>query len=240
MSVGSSNKPPQKNSFLNKETGCYCLSISKPSELQEPWILTLQIWHTSAEVTAHMWHLETFLQKPIFSIFTNMELAWEDFDQPFKELLPNSCPQIPMEHGTVIQSYSTFTRDLYGGSCTSQHISGNCSKIPTLIPQIIENHGVFFSAAVIEQCVTVHFSPHVHLPLSGTWVFEECLTIHSRRRSLLYSWIWSLWLGGHSWLRGCRGGWGNAVGGCRALLCCNCWMSNWENRDRCLHMLLET
>lgn len=29
-----------------------------------------------------------------------MELAWEDFDEPFLELSPGSCPQSPAEHGS--------------------------------------------------------------------------------------------------------------------------------------------
>lgn len=86
-----------------------------------------------------------------------------------------------MQHGTVIQSYSTFTRTNVLEKCSMldhafhNTLVGLCSNIPTLIPQIIENRGVFFSAAVIEQCVTVHFSPHVHLPLSGTWVLRNVL-----------------------------------------------------------------
>lgn len=109
-----------------------------------------------------------------------MELAWEDFDEPFQELSPGSCPPIPAEHGTVIQSYSTFTRTNVLENSMLDHAFHNtsvgiCLKIPTLIPQIIENHGVFFSAAVIEQCVTVHFSPHVHLTLSGSRVLRNVL-----------------------------------------------------------------
>lgn len=58
-----------------------------------------------------------------------------------------------------------------------------------------------------------------------------CLTIHASWGSLLYSWIGSLWLGGHCWLRGCRRGGSNAVRGSRALLRCNHCGSCYEGKE---------
>lgn len=155
LSAGSSNRLSHINS---KETSCYCcLSICKPSGLQETLILNLLSWQTSAEITLQMWHLETILQKPAFLCWSAWN--WSPFWWASTELPRSSSPVSTASRVTstsqsgLRKTHSIFTyRGLLLWKNKNRYKAQSSARTHVLETSVLEH--------VFHNTVTMQENPH--------------------------------------------------------------------------------
>lgn len=107
--------------------------------------------------------------------------------------------------------------------CRGRSLGGGRSVVLKLLLLWLRWARLGGSGLSVIACRVLHTILLLLLLWWGTWLLRRVstwslvllvhLTIHAGWGALLYSSIGSLWLGGHSWLRGCRRGGGNAVRG---------------------------